>query len=186
MHTFLQNNQPFGVLYTNKNVLPVVLTGEQSVHLTPELAVTAHSVQHRADFTDTFAFTITGPRQRRLFFCRKCLYIYMLCVLLPMSCGTHSHELVEHLYILAEDVYLFVCLSASCLLRVHLLQRILIAGRASHHSIHCLPCSPREICFYWTLLSTTTTRCQARVLGETCRPFLTHEWRTRYRRCERR
>ena len=69
MHSFLQSNQPFGVLYANHNVTPVPLSPEQSVQLSSRLSVTAHAVQHRADFTDTLAFTISGP-SRSLFFCR--------------------------------------------------------------------------------------------------------------------
>jgi len=68
MHTFLQTNQPFAALYEGQNVSPRALQAEQPVSLAPGLTVTPHLVQHRADFTDTLAFTIAGP-SHRLYFC---------------------------------------------------------------------------------------------------------------------
>lgn len=68
MHSFLESNQPFGVLYSNNNIEPIVVVEEDKIQLTQQLSVTPHAVKHRADFTDTFAFTIFGPT-KTLFFC---------------------------------------------------------------------------------------------------------------------
>jgi pyrroloquinoline quinone biosynthesis protein B len=67
MHSFLSSNEPWGVMYRNRNLFPVFIQDGVPIALSPSLQVTPHSIVHRADFTDTFAFTITG--KRHLYFC---------------------------------------------------------------------------------------------------------------------
>jgi pyrroloquinoline quinone biosynthesis protein B len=69
MHDFLVDNEPWGVLYRNRNILPIVFENELNrIQLSPTLRIEVMPVDHRADFTDTMAFKIFGPN-RSLFFC---------------------------------------------------------------------------------------------------------------------
>jgi pyrroloquinoline quinone biosynthesis protein B len=68
MHNFLKSNEPWGVMYRNENFVQVDLDNGVPIQLTESLAIIPQSVVHRADFTDTFAFTIQG-RSRKLFYC---------------------------------------------------------------------------------------------------------------------
>ena len=55
-------------MYRNRNLSPIYLQDGITVELSPSLHVTPHTIMHRADFTDTFAFSISGP-QRSMYFC---------------------------------------------------------------------------------------------------------------------
>ena len=68
MHSFLQANEPWSVLYRNGNITAEVLGHGVVIKLSPNLTVTPHNVRHRADFTDTLAFSIQDP-SKELFFC---------------------------------------------------------------------------------------------------------------------
>jgi pyrroloquinoline quinone biosynthesis protein B len=68
MHDFLQTNQPFSVMYRNGNIKPIILDNNDTILLTDNVKVIASKVDHRADFTDTFAFKIYGSIQN-MFFC---------------------------------------------------------------------------------------------------------------------
>ena len=68
MHRFLKANEPWGVMYRNENILQVDVSDKLPFKLTDTLSVIPHAVRHRADFTDTLAFTFIGE-QKRLFFC---------------------------------------------------------------------------------------------------------------------
>lgn len=67
MHAFLRKNQPFQALYENENVTATVINDEESIEM-HSFTVTPHLVGHRAEFTDTFAFTIETS-SKKLFFC---------------------------------------------------------------------------------------------------------------------
>lgn len=68
MHQFLRSNEPWGVMYRNRNINPVVLYDDVTVELTKNLKITPSLVPHRADFTDTFAYSIIG-KDREMYFC---------------------------------------------------------------------------------------------------------------------
>ena len=69
MHSFLAANEPWGVMYRNENFKRVDLTeNKQEIELSPNVKISPHFVEHRADFTDTFAFKIYG-KGKSLYFC---------------------------------------------------------------------------------------------------------------------
>mmetsp|Transcript_22646 Transcript_22646/g.33104 ORF Transcript_22646/g.33104 Transcript_22646/m.33104 type:complete len:180 (+) Transcript_22646:450-989(+) len=68
MHQFLSQNEPWRVLYQNQNFHPIKLSNNEKVVLSSNVSVIARIVPHRADFTDTFAFTLCGPSYK-LFYC---------------------------------------------------------------------------------------------------------------------
>ena len=57
MHRFLKANEPWGVMYRNENLIQVDIADK-----------IPHAVKHRADFTDTLAFTFRG-KEKQLFYC---------------------------------------------------------------------------------------------------------------------
>ncbi|MGH2544954.1 MAG: MBL fold metallo-hydrolase, partial [Ardenticatenaceae bacterium] len=68
MGAFLHENAPWSQLVDehNINLFPLVL--EQELALAPSLHVTPIPVRHRAEWSDTIAFLVRGPR-RRLLYC---------------------------------------------------------------------------------------------------------------------
>ena len=89
MHEFLCANEPWKVLYTNKNVVPVTLQPGVPVRLSDNLEVTPIRIEHRADFTDTLCFGIKG-RHKEMLFCpdidswNQCVHV------LPAGSGSGS------------------------------------------------------------------------------------------------
>lgn len=65
---FLTANGPWSLLGALGNVAVRTFRASESVELAADLAVLPLSVPHRAEFSDTFAFRIAGPR-RSLFYC---------------------------------------------------------------------------------------------------------------------
>ena len=65
---FLQSNGPWSQLVENGNVALAPWTADAPVALSPDLAVTPVPVPHRAEYSDTVAFSIAGPH-RRVFYC---------------------------------------------------------------------------------------------------------------------
>lgn len=67
MGEFLRTNGPWSLLVEAGHIAPVELVPGVAVQLRPDLCVTALEVPHRAEFTDTVAFVIEGPRRKVLF-----------------------------------------------------------------------------------------------------------------------
>ena len=65
---FLKSNGPWSQLVGNGNISLSAWTTGAPIALSPALAVTPVPVPHRAEFSDTVAFSIAGPHQR-LFYC---------------------------------------------------------------------------------------------------------------------
>ncbi len=65
---FLQSNGPWSQLVENGNVALAPWTAGAPIALSPALTVTPVPVPHRAEYSDTVAFSIAGPRQT-LFYC---------------------------------------------------------------------------------------------------------------------
>ncbi len=65
---FLQSNGPWSQLVENGNVALAPWTAGAPIALSRALTVTPVPVPHRAEFSDTVAFSIAGPHQR-LFYC---------------------------------------------------------------------------------------------------------------------
>jgi pyrroloquinoline quinone biosynthesis protein B len=66
--SFLEKNKPWSFLVSLGNISLVPIIADQPIEITPILSVLPVEVPHRAEFTDTYAFTIQGP-SRRLFYC---------------------------------------------------------------------------------------------------------------------
>jgi len=64
MVDFLSMNGPWSQLVDLRNVVPVKLTPGEPLVLDEGLSVTAVSVPHRDEFTDTVGYLFAGPRQR--------------------------------------------------------------------------------------------------------------------------
>lgn len=65
---FLRSNGPWSQLVENGNVALAPWAANEPIALSPALTVTPVPVPHRAEYSDTVAFSIAGPRQR-LFYC---------------------------------------------------------------------------------------------------------------------
>jgi pyrroloquinoline quinone biosynthesis protein B len=67
MAAFLSDNGPWSLLVELGNIALRPLAAGQPVRLSPHLSVTPFSVPHRAEYTDTLAFVVTGPSCKLLF-----------------------------------------------------------------------------------------------------------------------
>jgi pyrroloquinoline quinone biosynthesis protein B len=67
MAAFLRDNGPWSLLVELENILLTPLPPGRPVRLTPRLSVTPLLVPHRAEFTDTFAYVVSGPGRKLLF-----------------------------------------------------------------------------------------------------------------------
>ncbi len=67
MAVFLRTNGPWSLLVKLGNIELHPIRPGAKIQLTPGLAVEPLSVPHRAEFTDTFAYLVTGPSRRLLF-----------------------------------------------------------------------------------------------------------------------
>ena len=65
---FLASNGPWSQLVDNGNIVLTPWTANEPLALSPALTVTPMPVPHRAEFSDTVAFSVAGPRQT-LFYC---------------------------------------------------------------------------------------------------------------------
>jgi pyrroloquinoline quinone biosynthesis protein B len=65
---FLKSNGPWSQLIENGNIILSPWAAHAPIALSPALTVTPLPVPHRAEFSDTVAFSIAGPRQT-LFHC---------------------------------------------------------------------------------------------------------------------
>jgi pyrroloquinoline quinone biosynthesis protein B len=64
---FLRGNGPWSLLVSRNNIDPRVLRADQATALEGGLRVTAFTVPHRDEFTDTVGYLIEGPRRKALF-----------------------------------------------------------------------------------------------------------------------
>ena len=64
---FLRDNGPWSLLVSRNNIAPTVLRPDEVVALDGGLRVTAFTVPHRDEFTDTVGYLIEGPRRKVLF-----------------------------------------------------------------------------------------------------------------------
>lgn len=64
---FLGENQPWRSLLEQNNLAPTQADAGHSVALTPQVSVSAVTVPHRDELSDTLAWKITGPSQTILF-----------------------------------------------------------------------------------------------------------------------
>jgi pyrroloquinoline quinone biosynthesis protein B len=67
MTEYLGANGPWSLLIADGHVQPRTLQPDRAVALDGGLTVTAFTVPHRDEFTDTVGYLITGPRRRALF-----------------------------------------------------------------------------------------------------------------------
>lgn len=67
MKTYLENNGPWSQLVAQKNILLTPLKNETPVPLTNNITVTAFTVPHRDEFSETVGYTIQGPNKKALF-----------------------------------------------------------------------------------------------------------------------
>jgi len=67
MAQFLRSNAPWDLLVKLRNVVLTPFTAGVPVALTPTLSVTPVAVPHRAEYTDTYAFLVKGPRRSLLY-----------------------------------------------------------------------------------------------------------------------
>ncbi|HXH60031.1 MAG TPA: MBL fold metallo-hydrolase, partial [Fimbriimonadaceae bacterium] len=67
MYSFLDSNQPWKALIDNKNLDFHTIEPDKPVKVAEGLEVTAMSVPHRHEFTDTFGFVIKGPHKSAVF-----------------------------------------------------------------------------------------------------------------------
>lgn len=65
--SFLADNGPWEQLVTRKNITLKELQPDEPVILNPEISVTALSVPHRDEYSETAAFLIQGPNKSALF-----------------------------------------------------------------------------------------------------------------------
>lgn len=68
MHQFLSTNAPWSMLLELNNIHFQEIADQQSITLTPQLAISAQTVHHRSEFSDTFSFFIKGDNHQ-LFYC---------------------------------------------------------------------------------------------------------------------
>lgn len=61
MATFLEKNGPWELLVRLNNIRVERIKGDSTVPLNPRLSITAISVPHRDEYSDTFAFIVRGP-----------------------------------------------------------------------------------------------------------------------------
>ena len=64
---FLRDNGPWSLLVSRNNIAPTVLRPDEAVALDGGLRVTAFTVPHRDEFTDTVGYLIEGSRRKVLF-----------------------------------------------------------------------------------------------------------------------
>ena len=67
MASFIESNSPWSQLVIDHNIELRIIESGVSFEPTPGLTVEPIAVQHRKDFSDTFAFRITGEKQTILF-----------------------------------------------------------------------------------------------------------------------
>lgn len=67
MSQFLTANGPWSLLVKLQNIALQPLLPDQPLALTNNLSVTAFTVPHRAEFTDTYGFLIRGPKRAVLY-----------------------------------------------------------------------------------------------------------------------
>jgi len=67
MVAFLGDNAPWEQLVTTGGIVPKAVTSGQPWPLTERITVQALSVPHRAEYTDTFGYRITGPTKTALY-----------------------------------------------------------------------------------------------------------------------
>lgn len=68
MRDFLESNEPWASLIMGSHIEIHEVSDGQSIRITPDLHITPVAVEHRGEFTDTFAFFIQGP-DRSLLYC---------------------------------------------------------------------------------------------------------------------
>jgi pyrroloquinoline quinone biosynthesis protein B len=68
MASFLRENGPWSQLVARHNIELRILTPGTEVQLSPQLSLTPLLVPHRAEYSDTLAFVVSGPAGR-LFYC---------------------------------------------------------------------------------------------------------------------
>lgn len=64
---FLEENGPWGLLVENKNIVLNPLTPDEPLKLTDQLSITAITVPHRDEYTDTVGYIVRGPNSSVLF-----------------------------------------------------------------------------------------------------------------------
>ncbi|NIM89376.1 MAG: pyrroloquinoline quinone biosynthesis protein PqqB [Candidatus Aminicenantes bacterium] len=67
MGIFLANNGPWSQLVNFKNISIHQLSMKQKLSLTPSLSITARSVPHRDEYSDTLGFTAYGQKKKLLY-----------------------------------------------------------------------------------------------------------------------
>ncbi len=67
MCTFLEENAPWNLLVTAEHIALSPLRDGEKLELADDLSVTAFSVPHRAEFTDTYGYRIEGPHGALLY-----------------------------------------------------------------------------------------------------------------------
>jgi pyrroloquinoline quinone biosynthesis protein B len=67
MGTFLANNGPWSQLVHLKNISLRTLSLERDYSLSPRLSLTPFQVPHRAEYSDTVGFTISGRKRKLLY-----------------------------------------------------------------------------------------------------------------------
>ncbi len=67
MTAFLTDNGPWSQLVELENIALKPFAPDESFSLTPAVSLTPIKVPHRDEFTDTFAFIVSGPEKRLLY-----------------------------------------------------------------------------------------------------------------------
>jgi pyrroloquinoline quinone biosynthesis protein B len=67
MAAFLGDNGPWSLLVELGNIALKPIAAGQPVRLSPRLSITPLGVPHRAEYTDTFAFVVSGPSRKLLY-----------------------------------------------------------------------------------------------------------------------
>ena len=67
LKAFLENNGPWSQLVTLQNIAIQQLTADSAVQLTNGISVTAFTVPHRDEYSETAGFRIATPRRKYLF-----------------------------------------------------------------------------------------------------------------------
>lgn len=67
MSQYLDQNGPWSLLTSRKNIILKILVNEQPINLSEEITVTPFAVPHRDEFSETVGYTIQGPLKSALF-----------------------------------------------------------------------------------------------------------------------
>lgn len=67
MSSFLEGNGPWSQLVVNNNISIHELADHQEVMITQDIGLTPYAVPHRDEYSETVAYTITGPNKSALF-----------------------------------------------------------------------------------------------------------------------